>query len=471
MNKQINLFCIALVLSAIIFTSCPPPPEAVAVTGVSLSLSEVTLNVNEYITLTATVSPENATNKNVSWSSSDETVATVDTNGLVKALKAGTTTITVKTEDGEKTATCSVTVAPVVVNVTEVSLSQSELTLNVNESVTLTATVSPENASNKNVSWTSSDETVATVDTNGLVKALKEGTATITVKTEDGEKTATCSVTVTSMVKLDLKGKSFQMGAEYSGSNAMEKPVHKVTFTRDIYMCDHEVTQKEWQDVMGSNPSRFSSNPATDEEQENRPVEKINWYMAIAYCNKRSIKEGLTPCYSVKVGETEVDWENLKYADIPTIDNADWNATVCDFSKNGYRLPTEAEWEYAARGGIADTDKLVWAGTTTKSELEKYAWYKDNSDSKTHEVKKKLPNGYGLYDMSGNVWEWCWDRYGSYAASATDPTGAESGSDRIRRGGSWFNPAYYCRASYRHSDDSPTHRDIHLGFRLVRTVR
>ena len=401
MNKQINLFCIALVLSAIIFTSCPPPPvpEVVNVTEVSLSQSELTLNVNESVILTATVSPENANNKNVSWSSSDETVATVDTNGLVKALKAGTATITVKTEDGEKTATCSVTVAPVVVN-----------------------------------------------------------------------------ITVEGMVRLQLKDKSFQMGADYTGTEydplSNEKPLHKVTFTRDIYMCDHEVTQKEWQDVMGNNPSYFSSNPATDEEQENRPVENINWYMAIAYCNKLSIKDGLQPCYSVKVGETEVDWKNLSYGNIPTRDNTDWNATVCDFSKNGYRLPTEAEWEYAARGKETATNKPVWAGTTTDTELEKYAWYEYNSDYITHEVKKKLPNGYGLYDMSGNVWEWCWDWEGSYESEdAIDPTGAESGSYRVERGGYWGSNASDCRASYSIRNSPSGGRYYTSGFRLVSTVQ
>ena len=265
------------------------------------------------------------------------------------------------------------------------------------------------------------------------------------------------------------------MGADYTGVDNNEKPVHKVTFTRDIYMCDHEVTQKEWVAVMGSNPSHFQGEEenkkvADGEVQENRPVESINWYMAIAYCNKLSIKDSLQPCYSVKVGEAEVDWTNLKYADIPTSNNAYWNAAVCDFSKNGYRLPTEAEWEYAARGGIADTDKAVWAGTTTESELRKYAWYKDNSDSKTHEVKKKKANGYGLYDMSGNVWEWCWDWYGNYASNdATDPTGASSGSNRVSRGGQMSRNASYCRAS-NHDGGPPTNRGSGIGFRLVRSA-
>ncbi|MBQ9494040.1 MAG: formylglycine-generating enzyme family protein [Treponema sp.] len=242
---------------------------------------------------------------------------------------------------------------------------------------------------------------------------------------------------------------------------------YHVTLTKAYMICDHEVTQKEWQDVMGSNPSGFRSNPATGEVQENRPVEQVSWYDAIAYCNKRSLSEGLTPCYSVKVDETEVDWENLKYADIPTDNNADWNAAVCDFSKKGYRLPTEAEWEIAARGGLTGD---VYAGTDDVSKLGDYAWYRDNGDLKTHEVKKKKPNGYGLYDMSGNVYERCWDRYGDYTTSeATDPTGAELGTERVGRGGHFdsYLPKHFM--SYR-SRMAPNKKNHYNGFRLARTV-
>ena len=145
-------------------------------------------------TLTATVNPENATNKNVSWSSSNTSVANVD-NGKITALKAGTATITVKTEDGNKTATCEVTVNAKVYPVTGVTLDKTSYEMTEGDEFTLTATVNPENATNKNVSWSSSNTSVATVD-NGKVTALKAGTATITVKTDDGGKTATCEVSV-----------------------------------------------------------------------------------------------------------------------------------------------------------------------------------------------------------------------------------------------------------------------------------
>ena len=366
-------------------------------------------------------------------------------------------------------------------HVKSIALSQSDVVLAVNETVILIATTLPDNAKNKAVSWSSSDETVATVDTNGLVKALKAGTATITVKTEDGGVSATCSVTVTSMVKLELKDKSFQMGAEYTGSYASydwEKPVHTVNFTRDIYICDHEVTQVEYEKYC-----KYSSSSPSDSygKGNNNPVYYVSWYDAIVYCNLRSMDEGLTPCY--KLGE---ETDPKKWADIqkdnetnptkfcgPASSNTTWDGITCDFTKNGYRLPTEAEWEYAARGGIADNDKPVWAGTTevgdSEANLKEYLWYSDNAGGKTHEVKKLLPNGYGLYDMSGNVWEWCWDWYGSYASEdATDPVGAVSGSGRVGRGGSWGYDAGYCRASNR-GNATPGDRIDDLGFRLARS--
>ena len=172
--------------------------KTIQVTGVTLNKASYEMTEGDEVILSATVSPENATNKNVSWSSSNTSVANVD-NGKVTALKAGTATITVKTEDGNKTATCEVTVNAKVYPVTGVTLDKTSYEMTEGDELTLTATVSPENATNKNVSWSSSNTSVANVD-NGKVTALKAGTATITVKTEDGNKTATCEVTVNAKV-------------------------------------------------------------------------------------------------------------------------------------------------------------------------------------------------------------------------------------------------------------------------------
>ena len=171
-------------------------PTVIPVTGVQIGSSSLALEPGETANLTATVLPSNATDKSVSWSSSNSGVATVDNNGKVTAVAAGSAVITVTTTDGGKTATCTVTVTNPAVPVQSVSLNKTELSLNVGESVTLTATVLPENADNKAVTWSSSDAAVATVDSNGKVSAVAAGSAVITVKTTDGEKTATCTVTV-----------------------------------------------------------------------------------------------------------------------------------------------------------------------------------------------------------------------------------------------------------------------------------
>ena len=229
------------------------------------------------------------------------------------------------------------------------------------------------------------------------------------------------------------------------------------------WCCDHEVTQGEYKAIMGTNPSSFSSSPASGEIQDNRPVERVSWYDCLVYCNKRSIAEGLTPCYSINGKTNPSDWGT-----VPTSSNATWNAATCNFSANGYRLPTEAEWEYLARGGnTSNSGQTTYSGSNTIGDV---AWYGDNSGSKTHEVKKKAPNAKGLYDMSGNVWEWCWDWYETITIN-TPSTGASSGSYRVERGGGWNYDADYCTVQYRGNGTPSLRYNNFVGFRLVRSAQ
>lgn len=231
-----------------------------------------------------------------------------------------------------------------------------------------------------------------------------------------------------------------------------------------LFVSDHEVTRGEFLDVMGFDPSTAKANDANGNELTgnaalNNPVNYVSWYDAIAYCNKLSIKEGLTPCYKVE----GVDFAALEYSSIPSSENNEkWDAATCDFTANGYRLSTEAEWEYLARCG----ENYEYAGSNTVGDV---AWYRLNlNDSGTRDVKTKQVNGYGLYDMSGNVYEWCWDWYGGID-STTDAAGSASGSDRVRRGGSWYSYAYYCTVSSR-SNSSPYDREDYYGLRVVRNA-
>ena len=234
---------------------------------------------------------------------------------------------------------------------------------------------------------------------------------------------------------------TFQMGSNQGNDD--NKPVHTVTLTKAFYMCDHEVTQFEYQDVMDDTPSNFLEYD-DDINQDKHPVEQVNWYMAIAYCNKRSLKDELTPCYTIS-GKTDPD----EWGIIPTDNDETWNAVECNWNANGYRLPTEAEWEYAARAGDSTVDSPIWSGTNTESNLADYAWIESNSNDKTHEVKKKKPNAWGLYDMTGNVWEWCWERF--------------------LRGCGYDSFTYEARI-FCHFSLPPESKDRTTGFRVVRTA-
>ena len=217
-----------------------------------------------------------------------------------------------------------------------------------------------------------------------------------------------------------VKGGTFTMGctSEQSDCDSDEKPTHRVTVS-DFYMGKYEVTQKQWREIMGNNPSKFSG-------CDNCPVEQVSWNDVQKFIKKLNQKTG-----------------------------------------KKYRLPTEAEWEYAARGGVETHGRAsLYAGSNNIGEV---AWYKSNSGSKTHPVGQKKPNELGLFDMTGNVWEWCNDWYGDYSSSSqTNPKGPASGSFRVLRGGGWISGARGCRVAIR-GINGPDFRSNFNGFRLVRS--
>lgn len=239
----------------------------------------------------------------------------------------------------------------------------------------------------------------------------------------------------------NVKGVSFTMKHIDSVQDAVlgdnsqdDNKEHKVSLS-SYYIGETEVTQELWQAVMGSNPSYYFKDSLKN------PVEEVTWLDCIGFCNELTV---------AVMGD-----EHCVY-------DVRGNQVVADFSKKGFRLPTEAEWEYAAMGGKGQR----YAGCNIESQLKAYAWYEDNSDSKTHEVGTKKANKYGLYDMSGNVWEWCWDWYSRTPSGGKDPVGAVSGVSRVFRGGSWNYEASGCERGFRNSF-IPSDSRADLGFRLA----
>jgi formylglycine-generating enzyme required for sulfatase activity len=229
-----------------------------------------------------------------------------------------------------------------------------------------------------------------------------------------------------------VSGGTFDMGAK----DVDGRPIRKVTVS-PFYMGIFEITQEQYKTVVGSNPSAF----ANEIDAAVRPVENVSWLDAVAFCNTLSEIEGLGQVYTI---------EGTKIS--------------ADFSKDGYRLPTEAEWEFAAKGGFASKN-YSFSGSNDPAMV---AWFDANSQGGSRASGLLDPNEIGLYDMSGNVWEWCWDYYGPNTAEAqTDPIGPLIGENRVIRGGSWYNSEAFSRSAIG-SANKPATKDFGIGFRIVR---
>ncbi|MDR1352299.1 MAG: SUMF1/EgtB/PvdO family nonheme iron enzyme [Treponema sp.] len=224
-----------------------------------------------------------------------------------------------------------------------------------------------------------------------------------------------------------IEGGTFTMGSPASERGRVnDETRHQVTLD-SFYIGTREISQREYAAVMGASPSAFKG--------DTLPVEQVSWFDAVNYCNRRSQNEGLTPAYTIRGVRVSRDRR-----------------------ANGYRLPTEAEWEYACRAG---TGSLFSSGNSINSSYAAYA------GTESRPVGQGRPNNWGLYDMHGNVWEWCWDWYGDYTGDQQNPAGPDSGSKRVTRGGGWYNDQAVLRSAYRGSD-LPNDRVNNIGFRIVR---
>jgi formylglycine-generating enzyme required for sulfatase activity len=223
---------------------------------------------------------------------------------------------------------------------------------------------------------------------------------------------------------LEIPAGRFMMG----DADEVDAAPHEVSMS-GFYLDKYLVTQEQFQTLMHENPSRWKGG--------NNPVEQVRWSDAVRFCNKRSEAEGLQPCYDLQT------WK-------------------CNFEATGYRLPTEAEFEYACRAGTA----TPYISGTSPAKLGDFAWFEKNSGGHPHPVGQKQANAWGLYDMCGNLWEWCNDFYQVeyYASSARqDPRGPLEGKTRVVRGGSWRAPAENCRPGYRYNEN-PGYADVCFGY-------
>ena len=479
--KKIHLFFSSVLLVAstlLLVTACSDDDSLEEALGskvqkVKLAQNTMSMVVGMNEQLVATIFPENAENQNVTWSSSKPEIADVDSTGMLWAKEVGSATIMVKTEDGEKVDFCLVTLTPAPILVSEIRLSESTLVLKKGESLTLIPIIIPENATNQTVTWTSSNPSVLSVDENGNVSALEFGNATLTVTTEDGGKTATCAVTADNKGSLrvetvEIPAGTFQMGVSGimeagAGTQPDERPAHQVTLSQGFKMSKYEITNEQFCFFLNAKGIGVDG----------------------VYNGKTMIisSEGQASDWGVHYNGTE--WEPAAgYENFPVI-YVTWYGAAEFAAFAGGSLPTEAQWEYACRGGIEDKPFGLGNGMSLTKNLANFNWMMEcengnmamngnTSSTSTVAVDSYTPNAFGLYNMHGNVREWCSDWYAvNYTAEGvTDPTGADSGTYRVFRGGSWGDMYIFCRCAFRNITNpmlsvKPEQGNDKTGFRIV----
>ena len=496
--------------------------SAVAVIDVMLDKTELTLEEEKTEQLTATVTPTNATNKKVTWSSDKPDIASVDATGKVTAHKVGEAVITVKTEDGGKTASCTVNVTAKPPKTYKVTFSvdgtggtlkaksdgiaeteTSPITIEQGKTVTFTATP---DSGYRIKGWTRDGEAVNGTNDSYSFTVTKGVEVKVSFESNSVPPTPPSG----DVGSFEDTGDGFIKISPPAAGITGKNPTYTLPGTEDWWkgvfregrkvklspykLGKTEVPYKLWKEVYDwatqpANGYKFANAGVKGKDgsgTEEEPVTSVSWRDCIVWCNAYTQKiKGEGECVYRKKDDHTVVLKDATDGD--ACDNAS-----ADMRKKGYRLPTEAEWEYAARWQGSDNtnaDKYgeVWltklnsasgakADWNNADETKAVAWYGDNSDSKTHPAGEKRKNALGLHDMSGNVWEWCFDGYdndprandAAYTSGGfvVDPQGGASGVYRVVRGGSWFSGAESCVVG-RRGYYSPDGSYDNLGFRLV----
>jgi len=410
---------------------------------------------------------------------------------VVRIVKDQTSSGTLAfTNVNQSTGTLEVNVTPEMSDPLEVSISGSAATKPANKSLSLSAAVS-NYSDNVTYVWYVNGDAKATGASYSFDDSWAKGfyRIDVTAYSADGKRAGSATTNV-QVVEAVTGGESYS-----SGTIGALLYVPSGTFQRDEYPTNtttvsafrigqYEITRAQYQAIMGTDPSETQYSSGTTD-----PVQKMNWYQAIAFCNKLSLAEGLNPVYSLTVKGTPINWSTLTYAQIPTANNTEWDRVTATWTNNGYRLPTEMEWMWAAMGGPNDrangntgtgintTGYLkTFAGSTGSNARGDYAvvGYRFEIDgtktNRTNPVGSKKANELGLYDMSGNVMEWCWDWVSGTIYETgpwTDYRGLASSGYRAFRGGSWGSPGEYSAVG-RRDGDHPEIRSASFGIRVVR---
>lgn len=363
------------------------------------------------------------------WISSNPHIAVVDDLGAIKALQSGTVTITVSVRDKKWRQSCEVVVVEQVGIDLEnlISVPYEVVTLAAGETWQLNPVYNGELEGQ--FEFRSLNKSVIIVSASGLITAVRPGSAEV-IFWYTNEKSVSLEVLVSPKM-ISVFGGNRIIGDKEISNNS------KQVFITGLFMSQYEVTQLEYETLMGYNPSSKSGNIGPF-----YPVNQLTWFESLEFCNSLSLKEGLTPCYS---GEGD--------------------AVVCDFDADGYRLPTESEWEYSSRGGINGGESL-YSGSDNANQVACYA--KNRTIGGASVVGSYDPNELNLSDMSGNIAEWCWDRYKEkFDTKVADSTGSSSGDRRVIRGGSFESDEDSLHVAFRDSME-PVYKDLTVGFRVVR---
>lgn len=446
----------------------------VHVEKVKLELNKLSLVAETSKELVVTVLPEDAEDQTLEWSSNHPEIATVDETGLISALEPGMATIGCKSRDGGKVDFCLVTVTAKPVPVESISLNYTEMKLKKGEQTTLIATILPETATNQNVTWSTSNPAVVSVDDKGNLEALDFGEATVSVVTEDGAKEAKCEITVDDKGELriatvEIPAGTFQMGVDgftEMGVQNDERPAHQVTLTEGFRMSTYEISNAQYcffLNDMGIDGSGM-----------------YNGHMMVF------------PSSSIIANDWGVHYDGTQWIPAEGYENypvifVTWYGAM-EFAKYaGGSLPTEAQWEYACRGGLANTPFGLRDGNSMVKSLGNFNWSmvlnggqmeatSDAPSTGTMPVDSHEPNEFGLYNMHGNVREWVQDWYSAtyyQEGDMTDPVGPESGTYRVFRGGSWADMFLFCRCAFRNMTNptlppvEPNRFSEKIGFRIV----